>query len=309
MIPVLAALWVSSAVMQDEEPLRVHTRLYEKISPAIVGVRGRGRRGTGIIVNKSGFILTSLTAIGTSGDTVQVYLKGHKKVDGKVLHRERSLEMAVVRIEPKDVPATIVFGDSDAVKIGQVSYVLADSYNSIFTDDQVALTLGHISGRYDVDKNKNRTYYKGPVIETSAKVNPNGDGGALVDAKGNLLGMITMNYHEAKFTGIAIPVNALKDKLREVMAANREPGWIGLKVSGTKSRIKVTKVSRDSPAEKAGIKKGDLIIRIGKIEPDSVSEAKDLIKKCYVGEAIEIEVLRNYKALKFKVVPETGDAY
>jgi len=298
-----------SVFAQDEEALRVHTKLHQRVSPAIVGIRGGGRRGTGIVISPLGLILSSTTVAGSRDETVEVTLKGHKRVRGSIVRRKPELELMLVKIEAKDVPGVIDLGDSDAVKLGQVSYVLGDSYNSIFTDDQVALTLGHVSGRYSVDATQGRSTYKGEVIETSAGVNPNNDGAALVDATGRLIGMVTMNYHDSKFTGIAIPVNRLKEDIQAGLAPYRTAGWLGLTLEDKGGKIAIAKVAAKGPAEKGGLKAGDVLVSIGRKPAEGLGPANAQLKACWVGEAVDVEVLREGKKIKVSLLPEAKDFY
>lgn len=305
----LAAL-VALTPAQDEEALRVHTKLYRRISPAIVGVRGGGRRGSGFIVGRAGLIVTSLAAVGSRGNAVEVFLKGHKRVHGNVLKRVQELELAIVKIDPKDVAATVELGDSDAVKLGQICYVLGDSYNSIFTDDQVAMTLGYISGRYEVDKTKGRSTYTGEVLETNAGVNPNNDGAALVDGAGHLIGMITMNYHEAKFTGVAIPINRLRGEIEAALREYREPGWVGLELQGKGGKVVVGKVAPEGPAARGGLRAGDVVVALAGQPAGSLEQANGLLKgQCWVGESFAVEVLREGRRFKAILIPEAADFY
>ncbi|HLG43063.1 MAG TPA: S1C family serine protease [Planctomycetota bacterium] len=298
-----------SVFAQDEEALRVHTKLHQKISPAIVGIRGGGRRGTGIVISSLGLILTSTTTAGARDESVEVTLKGHRRVRGSVVRRKPDLELMLVKIDAKDVTGVLELGDSDSAKLGQLCYVLGDSYNSIFTDDQVALTLGHVSGRYSVDATKGRATYKGEVIETSAGVNPNNDGAALVDATGRLIGMVTMNYHESKFTGIAIPINRLKEEIQAGLAQYRTAGWLGLTLEEKGGKIAVAKVAAKGPAEKGGLKAGDVLDSIGRKSAEGLEQANALLKACWVGEAVEVEVLREGKKIKVSLLPDAKDFY
>jgi S1-C subfamily serine protease len=101
------------------------------------------------------------------------------------------------------------------------------------------------------------------VIETSAAVNPNQDGGPLVDRDGRLIGMVTLNYDESKFTGIAVPVNALKPEIERIrkehetgiVAAPRKPaapGWLGLEVQAVEGGLEVVRVSRNGRRRRPG---------------------------------------------------------
>lgn len=313
MYPVMRAVLVAvlltlSVWAQDEEALRVHAKLYERVSPAVVGIRSGSQRGTGIIVHKDGWILTSLTATGPQLENVEIYLKGHKRVSGRVVERNRELELSIVRIDPKDVTGVLPLGDSDHVKIGSLCYVLGDSYNSIFTDDMVSMSMGHVSGVYELKKVKGQTLYKGPVIETNAAVNPNSDGGVMVDASGRAIGMITLNYHEAKFTGLAIPINRLKDALQKKMSGGAEV-WLGFETEVRENELVVRKISAKSPADKAGLKEGDVLLKLGDKAMKGFGDVEALLKLCKAGQSLKAELRRGKEKLDVTLVVEERDAY
>jgi serine protease Do len=191
-------------------------------------------------------------------------------MDGKVIGRRNDLELLLVKVDAKDLPA-MDFADSTKARIGQISYAFGDVYESIPMDDQVAMSLGIVSGLYEVNTALANSLYTGPVIETSAAVNPNLDGGPLVDAEGKILGMITLNYHPAKFTGIAVPSHILKPEVDRMIkeftdgVMVREPGFVGIQVKedpGSRTGVVIVGVTRGSPAEKAGLREGDEIIKI-----------------------------------------------
>ncbi len=277
-ILLLASLFL---VQAQDEITKTHIKLYKKISPAVVGVKGSGQIGTGVIVSSDGVILTSTTATGTKKDEkIEVILTGHKKVTGRVIYFDKKLELVVVRIPKDKITTHIEIGDSDQVKVGQVAYTLGDSNYSIFTDDQVAFSVGVISGVYKIDEPKGGTY-KGTVFETSASVNPNQDGGALLDSKGKLVGMLTLSYHDARYAGLAIPVNLFKPALGRVI--------YGLELAESKEKVTVKNVEKDSPAEKAGFKQGDLITKIEEVEIKSIATFDKEMAKAGKKFSIEVE--------------------
>ena len=221
-VPLFVLLAASSALAQGE-PEKVHVRMHKKIAPSVVYVQGGGQTGSGVCVDKDGYILTSPTACGSSTETVTVLAPGAKSYQGKVVGRNNDKELVIVKIDAT-IPA-VEFADSDKAKAGQVSYVFGDSFGSIVTDDQVAISLGVVSGIYELPKKNQRgTYYTGKVIETSAAVNPNQDGGPLVDGDGRLLGIVTLNYDESKFTGVAIPINAIRDEVLNLIKTHKGGG-------------------------------------------------------------------------------------
>src|SRR5579859_3958229 len=276
------------AQTQSDDVDKIHVRIAKKIAPATVAVEGGGTRGSGILIDKSGVILTSPTAVGSSTNRVTVLTQGSRSYTGKVLGRANDRELVVVKIDAgQDLPF-VELGDSDAAKPGQIAYVFGDSYDSIRSDDQAAMSMGVLSGIYELTQRHDRSLYTGQVLETSAAVNPSQNGGPLVDRDGRLLGLVTLNYDDSKFTGLAVPINVLKpciDKIRReytnapvVLAPAADPkksvpdppaakadaaeAWLGLEVRPATGGVEITRVSRRSPAHKAGLRRGDVLLQV-----------------------------------------------
>jgi len=288
----LAALFFSPASAfaqaQQDDVDKIHVRIARKIAPATVAVDGGGVRGSGVVIDKSGIILTSPTAVGSSSSRVTVITQGSRSYTGKVLGRANDRELVVIKIDAgQDLPF-VELGDSDAAKAGQIAYVFGDSYDSIRSDDQAAMSMGVLSGIYELTQRHDKSLYTGKVLETSAAVNPSQNGGPLVDRDGRLLGLVTLNYDDSKFTGLAVPINLLKpliEKIRReytnapvVLAPLVEPkksaaeaapakadageAWLGLEVRSAAGGVEIIRVSRRSPAHRAGLHRGDVLTQI-----------------------------------------------
>ena len=266
---------------------RLHVPVARKVAPATVYVRGGSQEGSGVLIDPSGLVLTSPTACGTDTTTVLVVSQGSKHHRGRVVGRDNAREVVLVKIEATEPLPFVELGDSSRSKLGQVCYVFGDCFDSIINDDQPAMSLGVISGLYAVDEARGGALYTGPVLETSAAVNPNQDGGPLVDRDGRLIGLVTLNYDEAKFTGLAVPVDVLKpsiEKIRKAVADGaktpvvladppvRHDAWIGVEVRAVEGGLEVVRISRNGPADKAGLRRGDLLKRIDG-EPAASEEA------------------------------------
>lgn len=273
---------------KPEDVDKVHVRIAKQVAPATVALDGGGVRGSGVIIDKSGIILTSPTAVGSSSNRVTVVTRGARVYSGKVLGRANDRELVVVKIDAGHELPYVELGDSDAVRPGQVAYVFGDSFDSIRSDDQAAMSLGVISGVYELNQRHEKSLYTGKVLETSAAVNPSQNGGPLVDREGRLLGLITLNYDDSKFTGLAVPINLLKplvEKIRKEYSSApvviaplrplpsaapesnppvREAGepWLGVEVKAAGDGVEITRVSHRSPAFTAGLRRGDILIRI-----------------------------------------------
>jgi serine protease Do len=307
------------ACARQDEPDKVHVRVAKKVAPATVYVEGPRHRGSGVIIDKSGIILTSPAACGAYSDRVTVLTKGAKIYTGKVMGRVNEKELVLVKIEAKDLPH-VELGDSDQVKIGQVSYVFGDCFDSMRNDDQPAMSMGVISGVYTLSKKQPGTYYTGTVIETSAAVNPNQDGGPLVDKEGKLIGIVTLNYDESKFTGVAVPINVLRadiDKIRKdyesgVVAKPPAPpdpagralgeAWLGAEVKAVDQGLEVLRVARRSPAAKAGVQKGDVLTKLEATTLLTSAALEKVLGKMSPGDPVLLTLVRDGEARELRIV-------
>jgi len=229
----------------------------------------------------------------------------------------------VVKIDPAQELPFVELGDSDAARAGQVSYVFGDSFDSIRADDQAAMSLGVISGIYELTQRHDKSLYMGKVLETSAAVNPSQNGGPLVDREGRLIGLVTLNYDDSKFTGLAVPINTLKplvEKIRKeyssapvVIAPLRPepppeakrpvepapraepPGeaWLGLEVKAAAGGVEITRVTRKSPAFHAGLHRGDVVTMIDAVRITSEESYQKFLAHKSPHEIVRITVSRD----------------
>lgn len=300
--------WALGTAALQEDFDAPHVRVYRKVAPSVVAVRGGGQAGSGVLIDPSGIILTSPTACGTSTETVTVVVRGNRSFRGRVLGRVNEKELVLVQIDPPGLPA-VELGDSDTARVGQTVYVLGDCFGSLYRDDQPAISLGVISGIYEIRKRQRGTYYTGKVLETSAAVNPEQDGGPLVDREGRLLGIVTLNYEESRFTGLAIPINELKadiERIRRgpeaVPAGGTRGAWLGVETRATREGLEVTRVSPRSPAEQAGIRRGDILRRAGEVRLSTRAALDRILERKRPGDSLEVELLRGADILERTVV-------
>ena len=320
MIPVALAFAILAplALTAQDEVDKVHVRVAKKVAPATVAVDGGGLRGSGVIIDKSGIILTSSTAVGTSTTRVNVYTKGSRAYSGKVMGRANDRELVVVKIDAGEDLPFVELGDSDAARAGQVSYVFGDSYESIRADDQAAMSLGVISGIYDLTQRREKAQYMGKVLETSAAVNPSQNGGPLVDREGRLVGLVTLSYDDSKFTGLAIPINVLKPAIATIRkdytsapvvigplrpepkpAVEDEPrtppgdAWLGLEVKAAADGVEVIRVTRKSPAFAAGLHRGDVITMIDSVKVASQDALNKAVGRKSPQDTVRLTVARD----------------
>jgi serine protease Do len=313
---VAAFLMLAASTALAQSPDKIHVPVAKKVTPAVVYVEGGSERGSGVIIDPSGLVLTSPTACGKTTTVVTITTAGNRQHKGKVLGRDNARELVLVKIDAPQPFPFVELGDSAAARVGQVSYVFGDSFESLVNDDQPAMSLGVISGIYAVDERRGGSLYVGPVLETSAAVNPNQDGGALVDREGKLLGIVSLNYDESKFTGLAVPVHVLKpsiDRIRKAhaegaagvvdLAAKPKPGggWIGLEAAAGEGGVEVTRVSKGGPADRAGLRKGDLIQKIDGAAAAAPAALESALAGKSVGEDLKLQVTREGQRLDVTV--------
>ncbi len=259
---------------------RAHRSLYEKIRPAIVGIRARGTlgdiTGTGILLDDQGLILTSSAVVGRGAERIRVYLTGPRMVFARLVGVRQADECALIRIDPCGLPP-VAMGDSDAVAVGQRVYALGNAENALIHDDQATLSVGVVSGRYGLREGRMGSTYTGMVLETTAAVNPGIEGGALVDGEGRLVGLLVLNYSPLRWLGTAIPINTLKPVIDELRReekpadpAEKPPDLAEVAFFGadfepdpaTKDTLRIRKVAPEGPAETAGLVAGDRVLEV-----------------------------------------------
>jgi putative serine protease PepD len=327
-LPIAVLSPASTALAQTgpDDVDKIHVRVARKVAPATVAVEGGGQRGSGVLIDKSGILLTSPTAVGTSSSRVTVLTQGSRAYTGKVMGRANDRELVVVKIDAAQDLPFLDLGDSDAAKTGQIAYVFGDSYDSIRSDDQAAMSLGVLSGIYELTQRHEKSLYTGKVLETSAAVNPSQNGGPMVDREGRLLGLVTLNYDDSKFTGLAVPINALKpsiDKIRrdyagtpivlgpppearkpaEAAPARGEAGeaWLGLEVRAGSGGVEIIRVSRRSPAWRAGLKRGDVLTQIDSARITSEDAFLKAIARKSPEDTVKLTVSRDSATMELSV--------
>lgn len=305
---MIIALALSLLVQDEDEFSKPHIELHKKVSPAVVYVRGGGQMGTGFLIDKKGIVVTSPTAAGSTSTTATVQTQGHKQYTAKVIGRANDKELVILQIEgATGTFPCLELGDSDAVRVGALAYAFGDSFGSLATDDVCHMSLGVVSGFYQVDEEKQRgSSYKGTVLEVSCAVNQNQDGGPITDRHGKVIGVTSLNYEDSKFTGFAVPINAIKPEierfLNPAVSAPKADIWVGLEIEETDDGLVVSRVYAKSPAEKAGVKKGDLLVRVSEKKVLTTKTFGETISVLKPGDTMKMRVNRNGRDLELSVI-------
>jgi len=224
--------------------------------------------GSGVIVSTSGYVLTNHHVV-EAADEIEVALADGKKLLAKVVGNDPETDLAVLRVNAEDLPA-ISFGSSEALRVGDIVLAIGNPFGVGQT-----VTSGIISalGRTGLGINTFENF-----IQTDAAINPGNSGGALVDANGNLIGINTAIFTRTGSSagiGFAIPVSTAKMVLDQIVKSGAVTrGWIGVevqeitppmaesfKLSGTRGAL-IAGVLRGGPADKAGVKPGDVLVEV-----------------------------------------------
>src|SRR5262245_64665116 len=294
----LLALIFPVTLLASSETARGPDSLYTLVSPAVVGIdcwSGPTRAGepfafgTGVIIDPEGLILTSITVVPPEAKRIRAYLWDGRALDAERVRSAPHLELVLVRLEPpaerskaegragaegRSAFPFLPLGDSGGLRVGQLAYTLGNAFKSISEDNQVSLAAGAISGRYALREAKSGSRYIGPAIETTAAVNDGMDGGPLVNSRGEMVGLVSLNFSRNRWLGTAIPINSLKpfladdlglfsDRLevfRAFLGLELEPAVLAGppagRLRGGEERVPVvTRVGRGSPAGPAGTRR------------------------------------------------------
>jgi Do/DeqQ family serine protease len=275
------------------------------------GSRGQATStGSGVIVNSDGYIITNNHVIQGADKITVVLNKGKKEYVAKVVGADPGSDLALIKIEEKDLPA-IVFANSDNVNVGEWVLAVGNPFNLNST-----VTAGIVSAK---GRNINIVKNQFPIesfIQTDAAINPGNSGGALVNLKGQLVGINTaIQSNTGSYTGygFAIPSNIVQKIVKdfiekgEVLRAftgfevnditSQEMESLGLQKEG----LKIKNIIDDSPAQKAGLKNNDIIIKIGDLIIDGRSSFDEYMAYQRPGNTLTLEVLREGKKQTLKL--------
>jgi len=269
--------------------------------------------GSGVIVSSDGYIVTNNHVI-AGADTVMVLLADEKKeYKAKVIGVDPKTDLAVIKIEAKNLP-TIAFSDSSKVREGDVVFAIGNPFGIGETITQGIVSALNKSG-IGINEYEN-------FIQTDASINPGNSGGALIDSRGGLVGVNTAIISptgQNNGIGFAIPANMTKNIAKTLIEKGKiERGFIGIsmrdldaqsrKFYARESGAVVMDVVSPSPAEKAGLARGDLIVAAnGKAIADS-SELKNLVGGLEPRAQIVLGIIRDKKLINVTLKIEKLDA-
>ncbi len=320
----------SPGIRMLEEIQAVITELAEQAKPSVVNLfpitstsrlhEGSGERtpnasgsGSGLIVDSDGHIVTNHHVIGDANE-IEVRFSDKTKLIAHVVGKDPDTDLAVLKVTTDRPLPSARFGDSAGVKVGQ--WVLAVG-NPFGLDRTV--TLGVVSGigRENINLSRYENF-----IQTDASINPGNSGGPLFNLRGEVIGINTAIINFAQGIGFAIPSNMAKQVIEQLLAKGKVVrGWLGVGIQPLTAELAkkfgvtegegvlVNEVFEKDPAALAGIKPGDVIVRIDGAVVDSPNKLSRLIGTLIPGTTSTIEVVRDLKRLTMDVpLTERRDA-
>ncbi len=251
--------------------------------------------GSGFIISKDGYIFTNNHVI-EKADKIKVRLSTGKEYDATVKGRDPRTDLALIKINPDNSLPTVNLGDSERLRVGDWVMAIGNPFGLDHT-----VTAGIVSA-------KGRVIGAGPYdnfIQTDASINPGNSGGPLFNMAGEVVGINTAIVAQGQGIGFAIPVNMAKEILDDLKAKGKVTrGWLGVSVQDItedlaksmkikdRSGALVTEVFEGDPADKAGIKQGDIIIEVDGKKVKDTHELLRLVAVLPVGKKASVKVMR-----------------
>ena len=263
--------------------------------------------GSGFIVDKEGTVITNNHVINNAEDIV--VRVGEREYKAKIVGADPYMDIAVLKIESKDTFTPVKFGDSDKARVGDWVMAIGNPFGLGGT-----VTAGIISAR---NRDINLTRYD-DFIQTDASINQGNSGGPLFNMDGDVVGIntaiIAPNQSGSIGIGFAIPSNAASSVIDQLVKfGETKRGWLGVRIQEVTKEIAdveklkntegalVASVGEKSPAEKAGLQPGDIILKFDGQKIDTMRTLPKLVSRTEVGKTVELEIWRDKKLITKKL--------
>jgi S1-C subfamily serine protease len=267
--------------------------------------------GSGVIVDSNGYILTNSHVVGDgNAKEITVLFENGDEKSGKVLWNDVALDLAIVKVEATGLPVATL-GDSDKLEVGEIAVAIG---NPLGLEFQRTVTSGIISGLHRsirVDENN----IIEDLIQTDASINPGNSGGPLLNSKGDVIGINTAKIKTGEGLGFSIPINIVKPIIQQVIKEGTYKtvfiGITGVEVSAYERQLGINlsvdngviviEVTADSPASKAGLRNGDVIVKIDDQKVENMNQLKKTLYKYNQGDKATLEIIRDGEEKKIEV--------
>jgi serine protease DegQ len=307
-MPAVVNIFTSQEVKRGRHPF-MDDPLFRYFfgDPQDAGSQRREGLGSGVIVSEDGYILTNYHLI-ESVDQIEIALADSRKVRARVVGTDPETDLAVLKIELEKLPS-ITFAHPEQLRVGDIVLAIGNPFGVGQT-----VTLGIVSGLGR--SHLGITTFEN-FIQTDAAINPGNSGGALVDVNGNLIGINTAILSprgESIGIGYAIPVSIARQVMEQIVQKGSVTrGWIGVglqditpelaqsfKLSAARG-VLITQVERGSPADKSGMKPGDILLAVNDRPVADTTTMLNLIASLQPGQQAVVRLSRNQADTDFTV--------
>lgn len=264
--------------------------------------RERVGSGSGVIIRPDGYIVTNNHVV-EGASKIEVTLNNNKTYEAKLIGTDPATDVALVKIEAQGLPV-IPFGDSDKLRLGEWVLAIGSPY-----DLRSTITAGIVSAKGRSMPNYTGEFKIESFIQTDAAVNPGNSGGALVDKSGNLVGVNTAIISQTgSYTGysFAIPSNIVKKIVEDLIDyGSVKRALLGITMRDLDQKIAdelklssingvyITEVLNGSAADKAGVKSGDVLVKIDSIKITNSASVQETVNRFHPGDKAELTVIRD----------------
>ena len=273
------------------------------------GKRRAQSLGSGFIIDKKGFIITNNHVI-ENAEKIMVILHNDKSFEAEVVGKDPKTDVALLKIDPKNTDLKAVkFGNSNDLRVGDWVMAIGNPFGlgGTVTAGIVSARGRNIGGSYD------------DYIQTDASINQGNSGGPLFNLKGEVIGINTAIIAPGQSgsigIGFAIPANAASSVIDQLIKfGETKRGWLGVRIQEVSKEIAeveklkkpegalVASVGKNSPAEKAGIKAGDIILEFDGKKINTMKKLPNVVASTEVGKSVELKIWRNKKLISKRLI-------
>lgn len=293
----------------------------EKVGPAVVGITNKVNvetffahqkveqgSGSGVIFDARGYIVTNYHVIQNT-DQIVVTLPDGKQAPGRVVGVDERTDLAVIKVDAKNL-AVARFGNSDGVKVGELAVAIGNPLGAEFARTVTTGVISAVNRTVSVDAQQQ---FK--LLQTDAAINPGNSGGALVNSRGEVIGINSVKIVAEEVEGLnfAIPINTVKPIVESIITRGKvvRP-WLGVSVRGDVDKemaerfglpvdygVVIEDASPGAPAAKAGIQANDIIVALDNQPVKDYPSLREALEKKKIGDRVEVTVIRDKQRKKF----------
>ena len=262
--------------------------------------------GSGFVISPDGYILTNNHVVDKAKD-IKVSFDDGRVLEAKLIGKSPEIDIALIKVDTAGLPA-VTLGDSETLEVGDWVMAIGNPFGLSHT-----VTKGIVSA-------KGRVIGVGPyddLIQTDAAINPGNSGGPLFNMMGEVVGINTIIIATGQNLGFAVPINMVKEVLPSIKATGKpDLGWIGVDAQAVTPEIAdalgmsepigaiIKAVVKNGPADKAGLKKGDVIVELEGKKILAAGELPRMVAFGHIGKTVTFKVLRQGKTLEIKALVE-----